>query len=338
MSSIDVAIPNYNYGKYLKDCVASVQAQGIEGYRILIIDNASTDNSQAIARELAAQDPRIELLLRTENAGFHASFNAGIDWAEAEHFFLLHSDDCCAPGSLQRAIGVMNRHPDVVLTYGRTGYVIGDNSPSEELDESVSGWTIDSGDAFIESRCRMAINGIGCSTAIVRTAAQKQGGDYNKNLMIAPDMELWLRLAKLGDVASTKSTQGITRLHDSNISLHMRDKLSRQLVGMIEAFNTFFEAETAKGNDVDRLRAMFMKSVSERAYWAAWAHLCRGHPAGALELAGMALKGRPSCLLLPPVQYLFRREGASERMVQALVDLKDAIFTSIRRPGAQKSK
>ena len=52
MSSVDIAIPCSQYGRYLRDCVASVLSQDIDDLRILIIDNASTDNSVAIARQL----------------------------------------------------------------------------------------------------------------------------------------------------------------------------------------------------------------------------------------------------------------------------------------------
>ena len=69
MSSVDIAIPCYQYGRYLRDCVASVLSQDIDDLRILIIDNASTDNSVAIARQLAEEDARVSLLARSQNSG-----------------------------------------------------------------------------------------------------------------------------------------------------------------------------------------------------------------------------------------------------------------------------
>ena len=67
MKSVDVVIPNYNYGRYLRACVDSVLSQDVEKLRVLIIDNASTDDSPEVARELAAMDPRVELRLRETN-------------------------------------------------------------------------------------------------------------------------------------------------------------------------------------------------------------------------------------------------------------------------------
>src|SRR5215469_5512002 len=103
MAILDIAIPNYQYGRYLSQCVDSVLGQGVEDIRILIIDNASTDDSVEVAERLKARDPRIQLEARPVNLGPHASFNRGIDWAESKYFLLLCSDDMIAPGSMRRA-------------------------------------------------------------------------------------------------------------------------------------------------------------------------------------------------------------------------------------------
>ena len=57
-ASVDVAIPCYPYGGFLRDCVTSVLTQAIRDVRVLIIDNASTDDSVEVALQIAAEDPR----------------------------------------------------------------------------------------------------------------------------------------------------------------------------------------------------------------------------------------------------------------------------------------
>src|SRR5690606_12815177 len=113
MASIDVAIPSYNYGRYLRDCAESVLAQEGVDLRVLIVDNASTDDSPRIAREIAASDRRVELCLRQHNLGPHASFNQGIDWAKADYFAILCADDLFPPGALAPAVTIMEQNPDV---------------------------------------------------------------------------------------------------------------------------------------------------------------------------------------------------------------------------------
>jgi glycosyltransferase involved in cell wall biosynthesis len=62
MTSIDVAIPNYQYGRYLRECVESVLSQGVPELRVLIIDNASTDNSAEVAQQLAVDHARVHFV------------------------------------------------------------------------------------------------------------------------------------------------------------------------------------------------------------------------------------------------------------------------------------
>ncbi len=111
-ASVDVAIPCYPYGGFMRDCVTSVLTQAIRDVRVLIIDNASTDDSVEVALQIAAEDPRVEVIARRRNLGPHASFNEGIDWARATYFLVLCADDLLAPGrSLQPPPGDRDPSP-----------------------------------------------------------------------------------------------------------------------------------------------------------------------------------------------------------------------------------
>ncbi len=119
MANIDIVIPSYQYGRYLGECITSILTQGVEDLRILVIDNASTDDSVEVARQFAAKDPRIEVRAREKNLGFHASLNEGIDWASGEYFLIVCADDLMAPGSLRRALTVLDENRDVSFVYGK---------------------------------------------------------------------------------------------------------------------------------------------------------------------------------------------------------------------------
>jgi glycosyltransferase involved in cell wall biosynthesis len=85
-ASVGVAIPRYQYGRFLRDCVASALTQGIRDLRVLIVGNASTDDSVEVAQQLVAEDRRVEVVVRRRNLGHHASFNEAIDWASSKYF------------------------------------------------------------------------------------------------------------------------------------------------------------------------------------------------------------------------------------------------------------
>src|SRR4051794_22199550 len=79
MSSVSVVIPCYRYGHFLESAVSSVldDQDGVD-VRVLIIDDASPDDSVTVAREIAARRDRVELVVHDVNQGNIATFNEGL--------------------------------------------------------------------------------------------------------------------------------------------------------------------------------------------------------------------------------------------------------------------
>ena len=119
MASVDVFVPCYNYGRFLRDAVGSVLAQEGVAVRVLILDDCSTDDSERVGRALAAADPRVEYRRHAANRGHIATYNEGIDWSDGDYCMLLSADDLLTPGALARAAGLMEAHPEVGMTYGQ---------------------------------------------------------------------------------------------------------------------------------------------------------------------------------------------------------------------------
>ena len=102
-ASVSVVIPNYNYGRFLGDAATSALSQDDVDVNVIIIDNASTDNSRHVAVALAESDSRVKCIFRTSNQGFVANFNEGLSHATGEYVVLLCADDLLTPGSLGRS-------------------------------------------------------------------------------------------------------------------------------------------------------------------------------------------------------------------------------------------
>lgn len=309
MKSVDVVIPNYNYGRYLRHCVSSVLSQNIDKLRILIIDNASADDSQQIARDLAASDSRVELLLREKNRGPHQSFNDGIDWAQSDYFLILCSDDYLAPGALEHAVDLMESHPEVHLTYGASRFL-----RTEEVLENASlterpRWTIKDGPTFLQDISRSGRNIISGPTVIVRTSVQKQVGHYNPKLTHTDDLEMWLRFTLWGSIAATDAVQAVARVHPFNQSATVGN-LRQWSIEFEAAYRSFFNGAGADLDNADDLLRLARHALSDRAYWSAISLLCRGER-GWRDLLVHAVRLRPVAALLPPVSYLVHRSDAS---------------------------
>jgi GT2 family glycosyltransferase len=221
LSSVDVIVPCYRYGRFLRKCVESVLLQSLREIRVLIIDDASPDDTVDIAAELAAEDSRVHVLRHDSNRGHIATYNEGIEWASADYMLILSADDYLLPGALSRASAVMDAHPDVGLTFGKAVELRSDAEtpdPTYVLGSSDSGyWQVLDGPKFIESSAGR--NMVPTPTALVRTALQKRLGGYRPDLPHSGDMEMWFRLAVHSRVAQLDAFQAVYRHHADNMSL-----------------------------------------------------------------------------------------------------------------------
>ena len=116
MASVDIIIPNYNYARFLPACGESVPSQDVRPLRILIIDDASTDDSVGVAEALAARAPRDRARLPREDPGAAASFNEGIDLARRG---CVDDPLLRRPVERRRAppVGALEANPTAVLAF-----------------------------------------------------------------------------------------------------------------------------------------------------------------------------------------------------------------------------
>src|SRR5262245_25677862 len=119
MSSVDIIVPCYKYAHFLRECIESILTQEVD-LRVLILDDASPDDTPAVAAALMTQDSRVAYRRHTINQGHIATYNEGlIKWARSDYSVLLSADDMLTPGALLRAVRLMDEHPEVGFVYGR---------------------------------------------------------------------------------------------------------------------------------------------------------------------------------------------------------------------------
>ena len=217
MNGVDVVVPCYNYARFLEQCVSSVLTQeGVE-VRVLIIDDASSDETPEIGKRLAAADRRVEYRRHAVNRGHIATYNEGLlGWASAEYALLLSADDALAPASLARAAQLMDSHKEVGMTYGMA-FVISGHECLPTLSNLVSeDYQIISSSEFLRY-CLTRGNPVPTPTAIVRTALQHRVGGYREDLPHSGDMEMWMRFAVHAPVGVVRAVQAYYRWHGRNM-------------------------------------------------------------------------------------------------------------------------
>ena len=316
MSSVDVVIPCFNYGHYLPACVGSVLAQSRVDVRVLVIDDCSTDDSGDVAERLAGRDRRVSVVRHGTNRGHIATYNEGLlGWADQKYAVLLSADDLLAPGALDRAAQIMDTHPGVGMVYGYAPYFQRSESlPRTRLGvRSTSVW---SGDRWIERRCRTGYNVISSPEVVVRTAVQQRVGGYDPNLPHAGDLEMWLRIAAVSDVAYVRGVaQAYYRVHERSMQRTSFPAHFDDLRQRCDAFDSFFEKSGALVADSKRLHRMAQRACAREALWRA----CRAHDRGTGdrllvdELLAFAMDRYDCATSTPEFRGLQRRRSIGHR-------------------------
>lgn len=98
-----VVIPAYNHERFIGEALASVQAQTVDDFEVVVIDDGSSDGTAEVAQAQARLDPRIRVL-RQANGGSHAAINRGLAEARGQWIAILNSDDRYAPTRLARLL------------------------------------------------------------------------------------------------------------------------------------------------------------------------------------------------------------------------------------------
>jgi glycosyltransferase involved in cell wall biosynthesis len=117
---VSIGLPVYNGSNYLREAVDAVIAQTFQDWELVISDNCSTDETEAICRRYAAADPRIRYHRNTKNLGATPNHNRTIDLSRGEYFKLYAHDDVILPTFLERCVEVLDREPGVVMVHTRT--------------------------------------------------------------------------------------------------------------------------------------------------------------------------------------------------------------------------
>jgi hypothetical protein len=271
-ATVTVVISCFNYGRFLPQAVGSAREQEGVVVDVIIVDDASTDDSLAVARELEQRHHNVAVLAHEKNQGVVKTFNDGARRAEGEFVVRLDADDLLVPGSLSRATEVARAYPTVGLVYGHPLHFT-DSPPAPRL--KATGWTIWPGREWLADRCRTGKNVITSPEVVMRNSVLRDIGPQAP-LAHTHDMEYWLRFAAFSDVAYVHGAdQAWHREHSESLS-------AREVNGQVdlqerlEAFATLFGGRARSIPDAANLAATARSALVADAIRAARHELDRG--------------------------------------------------------------
>ena len=192
---ISVVIPLYNKREYVERALASVAAQTLASFEVIVVNDGSTDGGDLIAQEYTSADERFQLVSQP-NAGVSAARNRGVRQARGEYIAFLDADDEWLPRFLEEHIEILRRESDVVASFcnfwldskRRPGL----GCPQREVA------IIDDYFAFCLAHRRSGMNS---SVTVIRRDVIIEAGLFPIGRRLGEDLDTWCRVACLGKIA-----------------------------------------------------------------------------------------------------------------------------------------
>jgi hypothetical protein len=270
--AVTVIVPCFNYARFLPAAVHSALRQDGVDVEVVIVDDASTDDSVEEAARLAGRDGRVHVIARRRNGGPVASFNDGLAAAGGEYLIRLDADDLLTPGSVARATALAERYPAVGMVYGHPLHFSSDHSPSGQFASSrlprhrdrATRWDVYSGIEWLELRCRLGVNCITSPEVVMRKSIVDLVGGQ-RSLAHTHDMEMWFRLARESDVGWVGgSDQAWHREHPDSRSARQVDVMT-DLHQRAQAFEMLFTDGRGDPDGNARLLGLALSALANEA-------------------------------------------------------------------------
>ena len=118
MPKVSIVVPNYNHEGFLEKRLQSILDQSFQDWELIFVDDASTDKSLDIFRNIAG-DPRIRepLVNKTRSGNILSQWQKGIGSARGEYIWIAESDDYADKKFLQATVGVLDSHKKAGIVY-----------------------------------------------------------------------------------------------------------------------------------------------------------------------------------------------------------------------------
>lgn len=214
---VSIITPSYNSEKYIQETIASVKAQTYGTWGHIIIDDASSDSTLTIVKQLAEEDTRIKWLQLQKNSGSAVARNHGIEKANGAYLTFIDADDIWFPNFIEASISLIKKSavPFVYASYKRA---------NESLDFVFSDFIVPEKVSYTDI---LKSNSISCLTAFIDLTVL--GKKPMPLVRKRQDMGLWLQYLKMIPFAIGNTTPlAIYRIRKNSLSRNKKDLILSQ--------------------------------------------------------------------------------------------------------------
>lgn len=219
MALVSVVMPSYNHARFIGDAIASILAQTMDDLELIVVDDGSSDNSNAVIA--AIEDPRLKHVPLANNVGACAAFNLALGMCSGEFVAICNSDDLWAPDKLERQLAVIGGRPEIGAVFSNVICIDDDGVQIDESRRPLYANVFSQPNRSRAEWIRTLVEQGNClchpSVLFLREAFDKIG-TYDNLLRQLPDHDLWLRLVQVYDIHVMPDKLVMFRVHQSNTS------------------------------------------------------------------------------------------------------------------------
>jgi glycosyltransferase involved in cell wall biosynthesis len=206
---VSVIIPVYNGARFIRQAIDSVLSQIYPAVEVVVVNDGSTDESLAIAEDIAQRDARVRVVHK-RNGGLSAARNTGIEHARGGYLTFLDADDWILPHKICGQMDVLRARPDVDFVYSDYHRVNDADGTVFELYRGVP--PVPFPDILVYR------NWLGVMASLLRRRLVERVGQFDPALRASEDRDYWYRCAQHTKFVYAPGIVGMRRLHGNQMT------------------------------------------------------------------------------------------------------------------------
>ncbi|QOG11500.1 glycosyltransferase family 2 protein [Arcobacter sp. FWKO B] len=225
---VSVLIPSFNYANYIQEAIDSILAQTFQDFELIVLDNASTDNTKEIVEKYIEKDSRIRLIVNDVNIGMYRNYNKALLIANGEYIKFVNADDKLHEKCLEIFVRILDTQQEVsVVSSHRQCF-----GKQDDILKAKHIGLIPREKAIIESL--KYSNWIGEPTTVMFRRKNIYSGLFDVSILMFADLDMWLRQLEHGDLFIYDEVLSYFRIHDSQGTVYLNENKDKALFNSLQ--------------------------------------------------------------------------------------------------------
>lgn len=209
---VSIVLPTHNGARFLRQAVESCLAQTFRQWELILVDDASTDETPRLIRESAAADPRIRSVRHETNRKLPGALNSGFALAQGKYLTWTSDDNAYRPHALARMVEFLDARPDVAVVYA-------DYAVIDEQGDVTSLRVVGPTERLVFG------NAVGACFLYRRVVHETIGG-YAEDLFLSEDYDFWLRVSGRFRLERLDEDLYLYRRHPGSLTATAKDRIA----------------------------------------------------------------------------------------------------------------